>query len=162
MYIAVNNKKTMNNKLFSILILLSISFYGISQDLPQPILDAMENKEVATVVIYRTPQFQGAAANWAIFEGGERLCKLSNKKYMIYQRKPGDSDFRAKVGGVQTWPKKETGYEVPLEAGEVYFLKTNMKVSFTRARVELVEVVQRTATKELQELTQDRCNLSDE
>jgi len=116
---------------------------------------------VATVIIYRTPQFQGAANNWAIFESGEKLCKLSNRRYMIYQREPGDSDFRVQVGGVQTWPKKVTGYEIPLEAGEVYFLKTNMKVSVTRTRVELVEVVERTAKKELQELLQDNCDLKD-
>ncbi len=80
---------------------------------------------------------------------------------MIYQRKPGNSDFRAKVGGVEIWPKKVTGYEVPLEAGEIYFLKTNMKMSFTRARVELVEVVERTARKELESLLQDNCNLTE-
>ena len=72
---------------------------------------AMKNTEVATVVIYRTPQLYAAAQNWAIFEGGNKICKLSNKKYLIYQREPGDSDFRAKIGGVQTWPKKVTGLE---------------------------------------------------
>ena len=107
------------------------------------------------------PQFQGAASNWAIFDGKKKLCKLSNKKYMIYQREPGDTDFRAQVGGIQTWPKKVTGYEIPLEAGEVYFLKTNMKTSFTRSRVELSEVVQRTAIKELQKLSLDNCSIND-
>lgn len=152
----------MNIKFLGLLLFSLILTQGLSQDIPQPIVEAMENKELATVVIYRTPQFQGAASNWAIFESGERLCKLSNKKYMIYQRESGDSDFRAQVGGVQTWPKKVTGYELPLEAGKTYFLKTNMKVSFTRARVELVEVVERTALKELQELSQDYCNLSND
>lgn len=149
-----------NKALLYSLFILALTI-GFSQELPKPILDAMQNEELATVVVYRTPQFQGSASNWAIFEGGQRLCKLSNKRYMIYQRQPGDSDFRAQVGGVQTWPKKVTGYELPLEAGEVYFLKTNMKVSFTRARVELVEVVERTAKKELQELLQDNCNLKE-
>ena len=91
---------------------------------PPPIEEAMKNTEMATVIIYRTPQLQGAASNWAVFEGGEKLCKLSNKRYMIYQRKPGDSDFRCKIGGVQTWPKKVTGLEIPLEAEEAYFIKT--------------------------------------
>ena len=128
-----------------------------AQEFPE-IDKAVANKEMATVIIYRTPQLMGVASNWAIFESGERLCKLSNKKYMIYQRKPGDSDFRAKVGGVQTWPKKVTGLEIPLEAGEVYFIKTNVKTSFTRARVELTEVTERAAKKEMAELSLDRCS----
>jgi len=119
---------------------------------------AMANKEMATVVIYRTPQLAGVASNWAIFESGERICKLSNKKFLIYQRKPGDSDFRAKVGGVQTWPKKVTGLEIPLEAGKAYFIKTNVKTSFTRARVELTEVTERAAKLEMKKLSLDRCS----
>ena len=77
---------------------------------------------------------------------------------MIYQREPGDSDFRAQVGGVQTWPKKVTGLEIPLEAGKVYYIKTNVKTSFTRARVELTEVTDRAAQKEMAELSLDRCS----
>ena len=151
----------MKTILFGLITLSLVTFFPESQELPEPILKAMENKELATVVIYRTPQFQGAASNWAIFDGKKKLCKLSNKKYMIYQREPGDTDFRAQVGGIQTWPKKVTGYEIPLEAGEVYFLKTNMKTSFTRSRVELSEVVQRTAIKELQKLSLDNCSIND-
>ena len=142
--------------------LLTLSTSLAAQDLPEPIQEAMKNKELATIVIYRTPQFQAALANWAIFEGGERLCKLSNKRYMIYQREPGDSEFLAQIGGVQTWPKKKTTLDIPLEAGQVYFIKTNFKMSFTRGRVELSEVVQRTAVKELAELLQDRCDLTEE
>ena len=127
-----------------------------------PVLEkAKANTELATVVIYRTPQLYAAASNWAIFESGEKICKLSNKKFMIYQREPGDSDFRAQVGGVQLWPKKVTGLEIPLEAGEIYFIKTNVKTSFTRARVELTEVTERTAKKEMAKLTLDRCSLED-
>jgi hypothetical protein len=151
-------------KLYTLtLLLLSLLIGDLSaQDLPAPILEAMKNEDMATVVIYRTPQFQASLANWAVFEGGERLCKLSNKRYMIYQRKPGDSEFLVQIGGISTWPKKKTGLEIPLEAGEVYFIKTNFKQSFTRGRVELSEVVQRTAVKELADLTQDRCDLTEE
>lgn len=148
----------MKLKLIIALALSIITCNLLAQDLPQPILEAMENDSLATVVIYRTPQFQGAANNWAIFDNQERLCKLSNKRFMIYQTLPGETDFRAQVGGLATWPKKVTGLEIPLEAGEVYFVKTNLKVSFVRARVELVEVVERTAKKELANLQLDYCN----
>lgn len=148
-------KKIKRLVLVALVALTTISVHA--QDFPE-IEEALTNKDMATVIIYRTPQLFGAAANWAIFEGGERLCKLSNKKYMIYQREPGDSDFRAQVGGVQTWPKKVTGLEIPLEAGKVYYIKTNVKTSFTRARVELTEVTDRAAQKEMAELSLDRCS----
>ena len=81
---------------------------------------------------------------------------------MIYQREPGNTKFRVQIGGVSTWPKKKTYLEIPLEAGEAYFIKTNLKTSITRARVELSEVVQRTAEKEMKKLLQDRCDLVDD
>ena len=142
--------------LFAAILLASIKCFS---QFPEPILKAQENKELATIVIYRTPQLQGVASNWAIFDSKERICKLSNKKYLIYQRKPGDAYFRAQVGGLQTWPKKVTALEIPLEAGETYYIKTNMKMSFTRARVELTEVVERAAKKELSNLSLDNCSL---
>lgn len=124
--------------------------------------EAMADESKATVVVYRTPQLYGAARNWAIFADGERICKLSNKKYMIYQREPGDSEIKAQIGGVEAWPKKVKGLELPLEAGETYFVKTNVKASFTRGRVELTEVTERAAKAEMTELTLDRCATSDE
>lgn len=143
--------------IFSLFFILAGNY--ASAQLHPDVEKAMANTELATVIIYRTPQLYGAASNWAVFESGERLCKLSNKKFMIYQREPGDSDFRVQIGGVQVWPKKVTGLEIPLEAGEAYFIKTNVKTSFTRARVELSEVTVRTAKKEMAKLTIDRCSL---
>ena len=142
------------------LFLIFATNYANAQVHPE-IEQIANNPDLATVIIYRTPQYAAAAYNWAIFENEEKICKLSNKKFMIYQREPGDSDFRAQVGGVQLWPKKVTGLKIPLEAGEVYYIKTNVKASFTRARVELTEVTERTARHEMRKLTLDRCSTED-
>ena len=153
--------KCLNGKKHIIFLLLILAANYANAQLYPELKKVKDNPDLATVVIYRTPQYFSAAQNWAIFESGDKICKLSNKKFIIYQREPGDSDFRVQVGGVQLWPKKVTGLKIPLEAGEVYFIKTNVKTSFTRTRVELTEATERTARREMEKLTLDRCSLED-
>ena len=115
------------------------------------------NSNLATIYVYRTGQMFGAARNWAIYVNGERICKLSNNKFLIHKVEPGNIRLAAQIGGVEFWPKKVKVLEFPVEAGNEYFIKTNLKSSFTRGRVELSEVTKRTYELEIQKCTKDRC-----
>jgi hypothetical protein len=110
----------------------------------------------ATVYIYRGGQFMGALANYAVYVNGQKICKLSNERYIEYQAKPGTLTFMAKNGGVEVF-KKETGLELPVEAGHKYYVRGDIKASITRARMELSEVTESTAKRDMAKLTPDNC-----
>ena len=111
---------------------------------------------MATVYIYRGGQFMGALANYAVYVNGQKICKLSNERYIEYQTKPGTLIFMAKNGGLEVF-KKETGLELPVEAGHKYYVRGDIKTSFTRARMELSEVTENTAKRDMAKLTVDKC-----
>lgn len=119
------------------------------------------NKEQARedssyIYIYRTGQFNGAAANWAIFVDGQKLCKLSNNKFMRVPIGPGKHVITAKIGGVGLF-KKETEVEIEAEAGGSYYVACNIKQSITRARLEMLEVTKGTANKQMEGMALDNC-----
>ncbi|MBN8879101.1 MAG: DUF2846 domain-containing protein [Sphingobacteriales bacterium] len=108
------------------------------------------------IYIYRTGQFNGAAANWAIFLDGEKKCKLSNNRFMRLAVTPGKHTVNAKIGGASLF-KKETEVEIEAEAGGSYYVACNVKQSITRARLELIEVTRSTANKQMEKLMLDNC-----
>ena len=111
---------------------------------------------MATVYIYRGGQFMGALANYAVYVNGEKICKLSNERYIEYQAKPGTLTLMAKNGGVEVF-KKETGLDLTVEAGRKYYVRGDIKASITRARMELSEVTENTAKRDMVKLTADNC-----
>lgn len=112
--------------------------------------------DTATLYIYRGGQFMGAMANYAVYINGQKICKLSNERYIEYHAKPGTLSIMAKNGGVEVF-KKETGLELPVEAGRKYYVRGDIKASITRARMELSEVTENTAKRDMAKLTVDNC-----
>ena len=110
----------------------------------------------AIVYIYRVGQMSGALANWAVFADGEKICKLSNNKYIKQEVQPGKHVYNAHVGGVGVF-KKETEVEINAEAGQSYYIACNVKTSFTRQRLELIEVTKGTGEKQMEKMEQDKC-----
>jgi Protein of unknown function (DUF2846). len=117
---------------------------------------ASPEEDMATVYIYRVGQFNAAAANWAIFADEQKICKLSNNKFIMYKTKPGKHVFTAKIGGVGLM-KKETEIEIEAEAGKSYYIACNVKQSFTRSRLELIEVTKSSADKQMAKMSLDNC-----
>jgi hypothetical protein len=115
-----------------------------------------KNAENATIYIYRVGQFSGAAANWSIWADGQKICKISNNKFLKLELPAGKHEFDAKVGGVGIL-KKETNVEIEAESGRSYYIACNIKTSFTRARLELIEVTKSTADKQMAKMTLDNC-----
>ena len=108
------------------------------------------------IYIYRTGQFNGAAANWAIFVDGQKMCKLSNNRFMRLAVAPGKHTISAKIGGAQLF-KKETDVEIEAETGGSYYVACNIKQSITRARLEMLEVTKSTANKQMEGMALDNC-----
>jgi hypothetical protein len=112
--------------------------------------------DMATVYIYRVGQFNAAAANWAIFADEQKICKLSNNKFIMQKVKPGKHVYTAKIGGIGLL-KKETEIEIEAEAGKSYYIACNVKQSITRSRLELLEVTKSSADKQMAKMSLDNC-----
>lgn len=112
--------------------------------------------DFATIYIYRGGQFFGSGLNYAIFVNGERICKLSNNKYIEYKAKPGKLSLTAQRGGIEVF-KRETDIELDTEAGKKYYVKGEVKSSITRTRLEMSEVTENTAKRDMNGMTVDNC-----
>lgn len=110
----------------------------------------------AVIYIYRGGQFFGAGANWAMFVDEDKICKLSNNKFIRVVVKPGTRRVSSRVGGVGLF-KKETEVIIEAEAGGEYYVACNIKQSFTRARLEMMEVTKGTGKKQMEKMTLDNC-----
>lgn len=110
----------------------------------------------AIIFIYRTGQFSGAGANWAIYVDDKKICKLSNNKYLFVVVPAGKHVISSRIGGVGMF-KKNTELEVEVEGGGDYYVACNIKSSLTRARLEMIEVAKNTGKKEIDKMSLDNC-----
>lgn len=143
-------------KTFSVVMLLCLSVLGSAfrADSAQNTIHSTD--DFATVYIYRGGQFFGSALNYAIFANEEMICKLSNNRYIEYKAKPGKLSLTAHRGGVELF-KKETGLDLTVDAGKKYYVKGDQKSSITRTRLELSEVTENTANRDMKGMTVDAC-----
>ena len=112
--------------------------------------------DFATVYIYRGGQFFGSGINYSIYVNGEKICKLSNNKYIEYKAKPGKLSLTAQNGGIEVF-KKETSLDFDVEAGKKYYVRGDIKSSITRTRLEMSEVTENTAKRDMNGMTVDNC-----
>ncbi len=110
----------------------------------------------AKVVIYRDKQFAGSALNFAIYINDVKLCKLSNNRYIEWEVDPGEVVINAKRGGIEAF-KKKTEIKLDTESGGVYFIRCDLKSSLMRTRMELSEVTENTAERDMEEMQRDDC-----
>ncbi|WP_338872423.1 DUF2846 domain-containing protein [Spirosoma sp. SC4-14] len=115
--------------------------------------------DFATIYIYRGGQFFGSGLNYSIYVNGQKICKLSNNKYIEYKTKPGKLSITAQRGGVELF-KRETELELDTEAGKKYYVKGDVKSSITRTRLEMSEVTENTAKRDMKDMTVDNCQES--
>jgi hypothetical protein len=126
---------------------------------PAPKKTAVPSDEQATIYIYRVGQYMGAGANWAMFVDEKKVCKLSNNKYIKVTVSKGKHTISSKQGGMTVF-KKEMDVEIDAEPGKSYYVACNVKTSFTRARLEMLEVTKSTADKQMANLSLDNCQES--
>ena len=121
-----------------------------------PPKNTKSSTEEATIYIYRTGQWVGSTANWSMFVDEKKICKLSNNKFIKVNVPKGKHTISSKQGGVSIM-KKEMEIEIDAEPGKSYYIACNVKTSFTRARLEMLEVTKSTADKQMEKLELDNC-----
>lgn len=144
-------------KLSLLFALLCLGF--ISTAFRSDSINPQAQADFATVYIYRGGQSFGSTLNYAIFANKEKICKLSNNRYIEYKAKPGKLSLTAYQGGVELF-KKETGLDLDVEAGKNYYVKGDLKTSITRSRMELSEVTENTAKRDMNGMKVDACQES--
>lgn len=112
--------------------------------------------DFATVIIYRGGQAFGLGLNYSIYANGEKICKLSNNRYIEYKAKPGKLTLTAQRGGIEVF-KRETGIDLDVQADKKYYVQGDVKSSITRTRLELSEVTENTAKRSMKDMTVDNC-----
>jgi hypothetical protein len=117
---------------------------------------SLSSADSSFVYIYRVGQFGGALSNFSVFVDGKKLCKISNNKYFKIALSPGNHVINAKVGGMSVF-KKETEVELDVKKGEDYYVACNMKQSVTRVRLEMTEVTKNSGKKQMEGMTEDKC-----
>lgn len=109
----------------------------------------------ATVYFYRGSQFYRAGVNFTIRANGQEICRLSNKRYLVYKTMPGKVSFTSVAGGLNI-PDKEK-FDLELEAGKSYYVQCDIKTSFVADRMEMTEVMPSTAKNKMEKLAPDNC-----
>ncbi|HEY0039896.1 MAG TPA: DUF2846 domain-containing protein [Flavisolibacter sp.] len=135
------------------LLILSLSFLFSFNSRP---MNSQLTNEEATIYIYRGGQFTGATSNWAMYVDGKKICKLSNNKFIKVVVAKGKHSITSQIGGIGLF-KKETEIEIDAEAGQSYYVACNVKQSFTRTRLEMLEVTKSTADKQMKDMSLDNC-----
>ncbi len=130
-----------------------LSFTAFRSDLTLP---TTPPDDMATVYIYRGGQVMGLGLNYSIYANGTKICKLSNNRYIEYKSKPGKLALTAQRGGLEVF-KRETALDLDLTAGGKYYVQGDVKSSLTRTRLELSEVTENTAKRNMKDLTVDNC-----
>jgi Protein of unknown function (DUF2846) len=133
----------------SIIMLLANVVYGQEFTLKSTSPDS------ATVIFYRGGQLWRALVNFTIRANGVELCRLSNKRYMVYKTTPQKCTFTNVAGGLSI-PDKEK-LEIDLEGGKMYFVQCDVKSGFITDRMEMTEVTESTAKRKLAGTLPDNC-----
>lgn len=131
------------------LVLLSSAFRSDS-------VSTAPSADFATVYIYRGGQFFASTINYSIYVNGQKICKLSNNKYIQYKAKSGKLSITAQRGGVEVF-KRETAVDLDVEMGKSYYVRGDVKSSITRTRLEMSEVTENTAKRDMKDMTVDNC-----
>ncbi|MFD2571513.1 DUF2846 domain-containing protein [Spirosoma soli] len=140
----------------TLILLVSVCFSVSTVSVRNQSTESIASPDYATVYIYRGGQFFGSGLNYSIFANGEKICKLSNNRYIEYKAKPGKLSLTAQRGGIEVF-KRETGLDLDVEAGKKYYVRGDQKSSITRTRLEMSEVTENTAKRDMAEMTVDNC-----
>ncbi len=119
-----------------------------------PVVTSSEGK--AKLIIYRDKQFAGSTLNFALYINDVKLCKLSNNRYIEWEVDPGEVVINAKRGGIEAF-KKTTEIKLNAQAGGIYYIRCDLQSSLMRTRMEMSEVTENTATRDMAEMQKDDC-----
>ena len=100
-----------------------------------------EDEETVTVHVYRPKRLVGFAWVFQLKRDGEKCGRIKNGGHLVFKLKPGKVTFSVK--------KKEV--ELYLEKGKTYYLRSFIAAGVYIGSLDLIEVTEPFALKELSE-----------
>ena len=139
-------KKTVKNWFSVILVILSFSFTINAQE--------SEKKEIGKIYFLRSTGFQGSAAAFKTFIGGEFVCKLNNKKNSVHEVPVGKHECSVQFGG-KTSKEKAEKFEVQVESGKITYVQLVFETGLFINNIYCEEVTENTATQKMKMMEED-------
>ncbi len=125
-----------------------------------------QNNNIVKVILYRKDQLY-SGNNFAIFADNQKICWLSNARYLMYESKPGKLILSANLGIVSLLKRKKSYLTLEVEVGRTYYINCIVKKthhSHSRTpdiELEMWEVSESIAKLELMKLKPDHCMTKD-
>ncbi|HEY2722784.1 MAG TPA: DUF2846 domain-containing protein [Chitinophagaceae bacterium] len=120
------------------------------------VVNKTKSDDSTFIYIYRSGKLTGSLINWWIYVDDQKICKLSNNRYMQVFVKRGKHIVEAKQAGV-TVSKKETQITITAERGKNYFVACNVQMKVLSDKLELLEVTESTGGKQMDGMLLDNC-----
>lgn len=104
--------------------------------------DTHAPKDKATVYVYRTSGFGGAAISYTVAVNGVDVSSLPSGGYFVYYAAAGENEFTAKT-------EAKTSVTVDAKAGETYYVKGTIGMGVLVGHPHLTQVTNEVGTKEI-------------
>ena len=122
------------NKILSVLLVLLVSNSLHAQD--------------GKVYFMRSDGFTAPAAAFNLFVDHKLVGRLNNKRFSIYNVKPGSHTFSSQFSGKKSKEKAER-LEEHIEAGKTYYIKLSFKHGIFKNKLQFKQVDEDAANKML-------------
>lgn len=95
----------------------------------------------ATVYVYRYKQYEGSALSPSVYCDEVQLARMDNGRYFGVTLAPGKHAFRSN--------DKQSGLELDLKAGQVYFIRVEIATGFWKGHGRLIHMTSEQGNYEL-------------
>lgn len=80
-------------------------------------------QKTAKIIIFRPNNFTNWSSNFSIFANQERICKLSNNRFVSYEVAPGAVSLKSRVSfGIS----ETKDLDLNVEAGKTYYVRCDL------------------------------------
>ena len=124
------------------LLIVGLALSGCATLGPAFTPDTAARPNEATVYVYRSPGFVGAALSPTVNANGVPLEDLPAGAYFVYHAVPGEIEFSAKT-------EAKTSVTVDAKPGQVYYIKGSIGVGVFVGHPHLVQVANDVGEKEI-------------
>ena len=108
------------------------------------------------IIIFRGGQLGTALSNYNVFIDGTKICKLSNGKFLKYQVQAGKHAIEIKKAGMNL-SKSDAFTNIVTKPGRISYLSCNIKTNLLREKLEILEVMESSGKKSVDDLKEDNC-----
>lgn len=109
--------------------------------------DEPANKTTAKIILFRPFNFTNWSNNFSIFANNQRICKLSNNRFVEYEVAPGAVSLKSNASfGIS----ERKFLDLNVEAGKTYFVRCDVLNQFFAMTLDMTPIADEMGKKYLQ------------